>query len=215
MSTDAETPKIGVIAADDQPLMREALRGAILGCESLELVALLHDGGSAWDAIQQHTPDIALLDVEMPGIDGLQVAREILAASLPTRVLFLSAHTDGDTLVRALGVGAAGFLSKSTGPVELQQAILAVSRGESVLPPELVGALAGTMRQTATAGALTDRELNILRLIVSGATAREIAAELNLAVSTVKTHTNNVYRKLNVTHRAAAVAEAMRRGLAQ
>jgi two-component system nitrate/nitrite response regulator NarL len=172
-------------------------------------------GREALEAIGRLQPDVALLDIQMADLDGVQVARVISRESLPTRALFLSAYFDQEIVYRALAAGAAGYLSKDARGNEIADAVVAVARGETVLGRDIQAAVAQRIRQTAerTGPVLTRREREVLQLISSGLSAPEAARRLNLSTTTVKTHLQRVYEKLGVSDRAAAVAEAMRRQL--
>jgi two-component system nitrate/nitrite response regulator NarL len=154
-----------------------------------------------------------VLDYRLPGLDGIAVIHAITRDGLPTRALLLSAHDESTLVYEALQTGAAGFLSKEAEREQIVSAVLAVARGESVLSPEVAAGLVGEIRLRAASEApvLTDREREILRLIADGKSFREIAAELYLGVTTVKTHVQHIYDKLHVSDRAAAVAEGIRR----
>ena len=171
------------------------------------------DARAALEAIRDERPDVALVDYEMPDVDGLDVVRATVRDGLPTRVLLLSAHTDSAVVFRALEEGAAGYLSKDARRVEIVDAVLDVARGRTVLPPELAAGLAGEIRLRAQPRGplLSERERQVLTAFTRGLSVPQVAAELFLAPSTVKTHTQRLYEKLGVSDRAAAVAEAMRR----
>jgi two-component system nitrate/nitrite response regulator NarL len=203
-----------VVAADDHPLYRAALEDAIRSSPQLKLVEVASDGEQALAAIQHHSPDVAALDVRMPVLDGQEVARRLRELRLSTRVLFISEYCDGELVLESLSAGGAGYLSKTATAEEICSAIQAVAEGECVLPPEVGNGLASAISEDRHAPVrLSERERAVLQLIAEGNTARSIADLLHLAVPTVKTHTQNLYTKLGVSDRGAAVAEAMRRGL--
>jgi len=207
--------KVSVVVADDHPLYRDGVVRALHASGRAEVVAEAEDGRVALEEIQRHKPDVALLDYRLPGLDGVEITHAIVRDGLPTRVLLLSAFADSGLVYKALQVGASGYLPKEARREQIVDAVLACARGETVLPPELASGLASEIRLRATsdAPALTDRESQILRLIAAGKSLPSIAKELFLGVTTVKTHTQHLYEKLGVSDRAAAVAEAMRRGL--
>ena len=213
MSRDA--PRVRVVVADDHPLYREGVVRALEAGGRVEIVAEAEDGRAALAAIQELAPDVALLDYRLPGLDGVEVAHAVVRDRLPTKVLLLSAFTDSSLVYKALQVGVAGYVPKEAHRERIVDAVLACARGETVLPPELASGLASEIRLRGRndAPALTDREGQILRLIAAGNSLPAIAKELFLGVTTVKTHTQHLYDKLGVSDRAAAVAEAMRRGL--
>ena len=158
---------------------------------------------------------MALVDYQMPDIDGLAVVHAVIRDGLPTRVLLLSAHTDSAIVFQALQEGAAGYLPKDARRAEIVEAVLKVATGRTVVPAELAAGLAGEIRLRAQphGPALSDRERQVLQAFARGLSIPQVAGELFIGASTVKTHTQRLYEKLGVTDRAAAVAEAMRRGL--
>ena len=207
--------KVRVVVADDHPLYREGVVRALSGSGQVEIVAEAEDGRKALAEIEEHRPDVALLDYKLPGLDGVAVTHAVVRDGLPTRVLLLSAFTESGVVFKALETGAAGFVPKEARREQIVDAVLACARGENVLPIELASGLVSEIRLRAVddAPALTERESQILRLIASGKSLPDIAGELFLGVTTVKTHVQHLYEKLGVSDRAAAVAEAMRRGL--
>jgi two-component system nitrate/nitrite response regulator NarL len=166
--------------------------------------------------LREHPTDVALLDVDMPYLNGLALLRAVTRDELPVRVLFLSGYFDSATVYEALQAGASGFLSKDATADSVCDAVRAVARGETVLGPEIQGALARELRERAPAEerpVLSAREREILALTAEGLTSPDIGKRLHLSPATVKTHLQNTYEKLGVSDRAAAVAEGMRRGL--
>ncbi len=206
---------VRVVVGDDHPLFREGVVRALTGSGQIEVVAEAEDGAGALALIREHLPDVALVDYRMPELDGTQVAAAVRRDELPTRVLLLSAHDDAAIVYHALEEGAAGFLSKESTRAELVSAVLDCARGRDVVTASLTAGLAGEIRKRAQpAGpSLSSREREVLRMIADGLTVPTIAKQLFLAPSTVKTHVQRLYEKLGVGDRAAAVAEAMRRGL--
>ncbi|HYY33978.1 MAG TPA: response regulator transcription factor [Gaiellaceae bacterium] len=207
--------KVRVVVADDHPLYREGVVRALSGSGQVEIVAEAEDGRAALAVIVEHKPDVALLDYKLPELDGVAVTHAVVRDGLPTRVLLLSAFTESGVVYKALETGAAGFVPKEARREQIVDAVLACARGENVLPSDLASGLVSEIRLRAVddAPALTERESEILRLIASGKNLPDIAGELFLGVTTVKTHVQHLYEKLGVSDRAAAVAEAMRRGL--
>ncbi|HVD66789.1 MAG TPA: response regulator transcription factor [Gaiellaceae bacterium] len=207
--------KVRVVVADDHPLYREGVVRALSSSGRVEIVAEAEDGRAALSAIEEHAPDVALLDYKLPGLDGVAVAHAVTRDHLATRVLLISAFTESGVVYKALQTGAAGFIPKEARREQIVDAVLACARGEDVLPTELASGLVSEIRLRAASDApvLTEREGQILRLIASGKSVPDIAGELYLGATTVKTHVQHLYEKLGVSDRAAAVAEAMRRGL--
>jgi len=207
--------RVRVVVADDHPLYREGVVRALSASGQVEIVAEAEDGRSALAQIQQHLPDVALLDYKLPDLDGVAITNAVVREQLPTRILLVSAFTDSGVVYKALETGAAGFVSKESRREQIVDAVLACSRGENVVPPDVAGGLVSEirLRKQDNTPALTKREQEILHLIASGKSLPEIAKELFLGLTTVKTHVQHLYEKLGVSDRAAAVASAMRRGL--
>lgn len=160
-------------------------------------------------------PDVAVLDYRMPGLDGAEILDSIRRERLETRVVLLSAFASGDVVYEAVAAGAAAFLAKDAERDEICDAVAAVARGETWLPQAVQGQLVSEVqaRGVDTQPVLTAREREVLTLIADGMSAPSIAERLHLSPATVKSHLQHVYEKLGVSDRAAAVAEAMRRGL--
>jgi len=207
--------RVRVIVADDHPLFREGLVRALTGSGVVEVVGEADDGPAALALINEHRPDVALLDHQMPGMDGAQVAAAVVRDELPTRVLLVSANTDAAIVYHALQNGAAGYLPKESSRSEIVNAVLDCAAGRDVLPAGLASGLATEIRRRAepSGPTLSAREREVLKLIAEGNSIPAIAKTLFLAPSTVKTHVQRLYEKLGVSDRAAAVAEAMRGGL--
>ena len=207
--------KVRVVVADDHPLYREGVVRALKASGQIEVVAEAEDGRAALAALQEHRPQVAVLDYKLPGLDGLAVTHAVVRDGLATRVLLLSALTDGGIVYKALETGAAGYLAKEARREEIVDAVLACARGENILSSELASGLVSEIRLRShdDSPILTDREHEILKLVAAGKSLPEIAKELYLGVTTVKTHAQHLYAKLGVSDRAAAVAEAMRHGL--
>lgn len=207
--------RVRVLVADDHPLYRDGVVRALLASGQVEVIAEAEDGRTALEEIRKHLPDVALLDYRLPGLDGVEITHAVVRDGLATRVLLLSAFTESSLVYNALQVGVGGYLAKDARREEIVDGVLACARGETVLPAGLASGLASEIRLRATndAPALTEREAQVLRMIASGKSLPTIAKELFLGVTTVKTHAQHLYEKLGVSDRAAAVAEAMRRGL--
>ncbi|HEU4974182.1 MAG TPA: response regulator transcription factor [Baekduia sp.] len=210
-----ERTRLRVLVADDHPLFREAVVRAVKERPEFDLVGEAADGAEALEAIRERSPDVAVLDVKMPGLDGLQVLNAVRRDGLPTRVLLLSAFVDGTVAFEAVAAGAAAFLSKEADRRRIADTIAAVGRGETVLDPDIQAGLAAEIRLRGAKErpALSERERQVLEQIAAGRSAPQIAELLFLSTGTVKSHLQSLYEKLGVSDRAAAVAEAMRRGL--
>ena len=214
MSGGAGDP-ITVFTADDHPMFRASIVRAIQLHPQLTFAGEAQDGRAALDALRETRPDVAIVDLRMPGLNGTQIVDAVRQEELPTRVMLLSGHLESDAVYRALQLGAAGVLSKLTEPTALTDAILAVARGETVIAPDAQDAVAAGIRGRVDDDrpVLSAREREVLSLVADGASVPAMAKQLHLSPSTVKTHLEHVYRKLGVSDRAAAVAEAMRRGV--
>jgi two-component system nitrate/nitrite response regulator NarL len=211
-----QTPTTRIVLADDHPVYRRGLVRAIFSRPDLKVIEEVGDGTAALEAITRLQPGAALLDIGMPGLDGLGVVRALRARGDSTPVLLLSGSADAEGLYAAFAAGASGYLLKTAEPDEICDAIAAVARGETLFAPELTAALAKEIRtreQAAARPLLSPREQEVLRLTAGGRSAAQIAADLYLSVPTVRTHLQNAYHKLEVSDRAAAVAVAMRLGL--
>ncbi len=206
---------VRVLVADDHPVYRSGLVRMIAGRHDFEVVGEADDGGAALDGIVALEPDVAVLDVDMPERDGLDVLHEVVRRDLPTRVILLSGHAESEPMHRAIAAGAAGYLIKTADRDTICDAIAAVVRGETALAAEVQEALAEEMRLRSGSSAplLSVREQEVLRLTAEGCSAKEIAERLDISATTVRTYLSHAYDKLGVSDRAAAVAEAMRRGL--
>jgi len=207
--------RISVYVAEDQPAFQEAVARAIKARPDFELVGAAADGRTALEEIRALRPAVALLDLRLPNVDGLEVLRAIQRDALETRVVVLSADSSRAFVYDALKLGAAGFLTKAATLTKICDTVAAVARGETVLAPEVQSGLVSELRtrEQPQRSLLSQREMQVLRLIADGLTGPEIGARLFISSSTVKTHVKSLLEKLEVSDRAAAVAEAMRRGL--
>lgn len=196
-------------------MYREGLVGSLKRMPELEVVGESATGREALEAIARLAPDVAVLDIQMAELDGVRVAHAISRDELATRTLLLSAYYDRQVVYDALAAGASGFLSKESTGREIADAVAAVARGETVLGRDIQSALADQIRRGAERdrAVLSGREREVLRLVAAGRSAPEVARELHVSTTTVKTHLQRAYEKLEVSDRAAAVAEAMRRRL--
>jgi two-component system nitrate/nitrite response regulator NarL len=207
--------RVRVLVADDHPMFRAGTIRAIEAWSELEVVADAGDGTAALELIRSTAPDVALVDLRLPGIDGFGIAAAVKHEGLAVRVVILSAFDDEELVYRALESGAVGYLTKDADGDELARAILHASRGGTVLGPKLAGAVANQIRERARTDipVLTDREREVLALLCEGLSAPQIAERLFLGTATIKTHLAHLYGKLGVSDRAAAVAVALRRGM--
>jgi two-component system, NarL family, nitrate/nitrite response regulator NarL len=205
-----------VLVADDHPVYLDGLAAAIERTSDLELTATCRNGEEALNAIRNDAPDVAVLDLRMPRLTARAVLAELQeGGGLPCQVLVLSVHTEGEDIHDCLSLGAAGYVAKDADRSEICDAIRGVAAGRAVLSGEALSSMASELQQrrTAQSGLLTAREAEVLTLLATGASAPDIASRLHLSPATIKTHLHNLYSKLGVSDRAAAVAEGMRRGL--
>ena len=208
--------RVPVVVADDHPLFREGIERAVRERPDLELVGSAADGREALAHIRELAPRVAVLDLRLPGLDGLQVLNAVTRDKLPTRVLILSASGDAELVYRAVQGGAAGYFRKEADRQAILDAIAAVARGSTVIDPALQAGVFDQIRVRSAVDErpiLTAREREVLALMAEGHSGPQIADRLIIALPTVKTHQARLYEKLGVSDRAAAVAEAMRRGL--
>lgn len=201
--------------ADDHPLVRIALASALRADPRFEVVAEAADGGQAIAAIRALTPDVAVLDEDMPVLTGSAATQIAKAEALDTKIVIFSASVGAEIVYGAIAAGARGYISKDASPQEICDAVAAIASGEVVLSGAAQEALADGVRsrELAARHALTSRETEVLGMIAAGHSAPEIGASLHLSTATVKSHLGTLYEKLGVSDRAAAVAAAMRAGL--
>jgi two-component system, NarL family, response regulator LiaR len=219
---DESLAPIRVLLADDHAIVRKGLRALLVTEPDLEVVAEAENGEQAVAEARRLCPDVVLMDLVMPGMDGLEATRRITAEHTgcpgAPRVLVLTSFAADDKVFPALRAGALGYLLKDSGPEELVQAIRQVHRGESSLHPSiarrLLQELAGPGQQEIVSGILSPREVDVLRLVAQGWTNREIAQQLGIGEATVRTHVNSILSKLNLGSRTQAALYALRQGLA-
>jgi DNA-binding NarL/FixJ family response regulator len=213
---------VRVLLADDQRVVREGL-GTLLGLlDGIELVGTAADGAEAVELARRHDPDVVLMDLRMPRVDGIEAIRRLAALGERPRAIALTTYADDASVLGALRAGARGYLTKDAGAEEIRAAVEAVARGEAALDPSVqrhvVAALAGDEPAAAAAAALPDeltpREAEVLGLIAAGRTNAEIAEALVVSAATVKSHVNHIFAKTGVRDRAQAVVYAYENGLA-
>jgi DNA-binding NarL/FixJ family response regulator len=203
---------IRVMIADDHPVVRDGLSGILSADPEFEVIGEASNGTDAVRRARALKPDVILMDLRMPELDGVGAIRVLVADRVPTRVLVLTTY-DSETDVRpAIEAGATGYLLKDAPREELLRAVRAAARGESVLSPAVASRLIDQVRAPAE-DRLSEREREVLALIARGATNRDAAERLFISEATVKTHLLHIYSKLGVNDRAAAVTEAFNRGL--
>jgi DNA-binding NarL/FixJ family response regulator len=210
------TPEVRVVIVDDHPVVRQGLRTFLAVQEGITVVGEAGDGGEALATVRSVAPDVVLLDLVMPGIDGVAAIARLIEESPDTKVLVLTSFPDDDKLLAAVQAGAAGYLLKDVAPAELAEAVRAVARGEAALSSRPAARL---LRDYAHGGsganpvALTGREREVLILVGRGMANKQIARELSIAEKTVKTHVSHVLSKLGVADRTQAALYAVRVGL--
>jgi two-component system nitrate/nitrite response regulator NarL len=207
--------KVTVVIVDDHAFFRDGLSRGLTRSGQIAVVAEAANGRDGLETIRTNRPTVAVVDYQMPDMDGIALLHAVTREKLATRVVLLSAFTDSAVVFRALEEGAAGYLSKDADRQDIVDAVLGVARGDTVVPSQLAAGLAGEIRLRAQSQApvLSERERQVLQAFARGLSIPQTAAELYIEPSTVKTHTQRLYDKLGVSDRAAAVAEAMRHGL--
>jgi DNA-binding NarL/FixJ family response regulator len=213
---------IRILIADDQELVRTGFRVVLDAEDDLEVVGEAADGFAALDAAATLRPDVVLMDIRMPNLDGIEATRRLAAADGPPRILILTTFDLDDYVYEALRAGASGFLLKDARAEELRQAVRMIASGDALLSPTITRRLieSYTRRPPATAhpaplNQLTPRELEVLRLVARGLSNAEIARELVVGDATVKTHVARIFSKLDLHDRAQAVVLAYESGLIQ
>ena len=211
---DGRVAPIRLLIVDDHPVVRDGLRGMFAGSDEFDVVGEASDGVSAVARAAALRPDVVLMDLRMPGGDGVSAISRMSEQKLEARVLVLTTYdTDSDVLA-AIEAGATGYLLKDAPADDLLRAVRAAARGDAVLSPSVATRLVGRVRAPVPASEpLSQRELEVLGLVAQGAGNREAAARLFISEATVKTHLMHIYAKLGVNDRAAAVAAAFDLGL--
>ncbi len=202
-----------ILIADDHPIVRDGLIAVAETQPDLEVVGEAGDGEEAVELASRLEPDVVLMDLRMPKMSGAEAIRRIRARLPRAHVLILTTYDNDASILEGLQAGAQGYLLKGSSRQELLSAIRAVARGESRLQPSVAGKLISSLQSGATAGELSNRELEVLRLIAKGKRNREIAEELYLSEKTIKAHVSSILKKLNAEDRTEAVTVALRRGL--
>jgi DNA-binding NarL/FixJ family response regulator len=212
------TPKIRVVLADDHAVVRKGIRQFLEEAGDIDVIAEADDGAEALGLIEDHRPDVAVLDIRMPEVTGVEATQRIKTHFPDVRVLILTSYDDDPYVFALLQAGADGYVLKTASGDELVHAVRTVHQGESALSPEI----ATKVVRQATSGRpeeaaeqvenLTDRELDVLRLAARGLTNRAIGQDLSISHRTVQGHLQSIYGKLDVASRTEAVTEALRRG---
>lgn len=212
------TERISVIIVDDHPVVRQGLRTFLDTQKDLEILSEAGDGEEALTQIAEAVPDVVLMDLVLPGIDGIEATRRARELSPTTKVIVLTSFADDEKVFPAIKAGAAGYLLKDVEPAQLAEAIRSVHAGEALLHPTVAARLmqevSSAEDRRAPGGTLTERELEVLRLLARGMSNREISRELTVSEKTVKTHVSNILAKLHLADRTQAALYAVRRGIA-
>jgi DNA-binding NarL/FixJ family response regulator len=206
---------IRLLIVDDHPVVRDGLSGMFSGDPDFEVLGQAADGAQAVALAERLEPDVILMDLRMPELDGVGAIAQLAERGIPARVLVLTTYDTDSDVLPAIEAGATGYLLKDAPRTELLRAVRAAARGEAVLSPSVASRVLGQMRASAEPAEepLSKREVEVLELVARGSTNREAAARLFISEATVKTHLLHIYAKLGVNDRAAAVAEAFERGV--
>lgn len=209
--------RIRLIIADDHPVVRRGLCTILSAEEDIEVVGQAKDGQEAVELAQREQPDVILMDLRMPEMDGVQAIRQLKQSNPGIRTIILTTYDNDEFLFEGIRAGARGYLLKDIPPEDLIAAIRATDRGQSLIQPVVAAKLLDQFshlagKETREAD-LTDRELEVLRLMVKGARNKEIAEALCITEKTVKAHVSSIFQKLQVTHRTEAVTRALERGM--
>jgi len=211
--------KIRILLADDHAVVRQGTRELLEREDDLEVVAEAGDGEKAVHLAAKHSPDVAIMDIAMPKLNGIDATRQIKAANPRVSVLVLTAYDDDQYIFALLEAGAAGYLLKNVHADELIRAVRAVAAGEAVLHPAIARKVVSRFAppqpkrgETNALDQLTEREIEVLKLAAKGLKNQDIARELFLSIRTVQTHLSNIFSKMGVGSRTEAVLEALKRG---
>jgi len=228
VSADDATRPLRVLLADDQRLVRESLATMLGLLGGIELVGTASDGEEALRLAAEHRPDVVLMDLRMPRLDGIEATRRMPSVAPDAQVIALTTFDDDESVIGALRAGARGYLTKDAGADDIHRAIVAVAAGEAMLDPavqhHVVAALSGAVPEPCDSGpaggeelpdGLTPREAEVLALIADGLSNQEIAERLVVSPTTVKSHVNHLFAKTGVRDRAQAVRYAFRAGIAR
>ena len=209
--------RIRILIVDDHPVVREGLAGFLGQDKGFKVVGEAKDGLQAVEQAKKLNPDIALMDLQMPGLDGVEAMRRIRAESENIRFIVLTTYNTKEDILKAINAGAKAFLLKDAPRKEVCEAIRAVHRGESLLQPtvasKVVSLVAEFSRRQPLPDALSQRELEVLNLMAKGMSNKTIALELFIGERTVKAHITNIFQKLGVSDRTKAVTQALQRGI--
>jgi DNA-binding NarL/FixJ family response regulator len=204
---------IRIVLADDHPVVREGIRGMLQGYDDIEVVGQAGSGPEAVDLVAALRPDLVLMDLRMPGGDGVEATRAIASRFPATRVVVLTTYETDQDILRAIEAGAGGYLLKDIAPADLARSVRSAAAGETVLATSAASALLGRVQGRQAAPALSAQEVKALRLAADGLTNAAIGAQLFIGEATVKTYLSRAYEKLGVSDRTSAVRRALELGL--
>jgi DNA-binding NarL/FixJ family response regulator len=205
---------IRVLVADDHAIVRVGLAQLLEACDDVEVVGSVTDGLEAVAAAIGRRPDVVLMDLSMPGVDGIEATRRILSVRPEIRIVMLTFHSSPDPILDAIDAGAVGYLLKDAEPDEILRGVRAAARGESPLDPKAARALLTARTEGSRAAELSSREREVLVLLGAGMANKQIARRLGISEKTVKSHLTNVYRHIGVSDRTQAAMWAQSHGLA-
>ena len=208
-SSNGRQAKIRVLVADDHPMVRQGVIANVKPQRDMTIVAEAGDGMEAISLIKKHLPDVVLLDLRMPRMDGLDVVAEVNASKLPVKVIVMTTFDGEEDVRRAMKAGARGYLLKDSTQDEIMEAIRQVNAGKTYLPARILQTAAEVLRKPE----LSPREKEVLQWVAAGKSNKEIGAQLFIAEGTAKTHVKSLLEKLGAASRTAAVREALHRGL--
>jgi len=211
-----KSPRIQLVVVDDHALFRRGLVGLLKDMMEFDVVGEAEDGLQALDLIRQVKPNVVLIDVNMPRMDGIQVVQALRREKIEVRILMLTISQDDDDLLGAIQAGADGYLLKNTEPEELRRSLLRVAQGQGVLSPEVTATIlkaASRRGLPESEGLLSVRELEVMGCLVEGQTTLQIASNLFISENTVKTHIRHILEKLEAANRTEAVSKAIQLGL--
>lgn len=206
-----------VMLVDDHALIREGIKQLLEFDGSIDVIEQASDGAECLEKLQHVQPDILLLDINMPNVNGIEVLEEIKKKNIPVKVLMLTVHSEAEYLVQAVDIGANGYILKDSGSEELKKAIQSVMEGDSYIQPSLIPSLNSRLVNRdidkEKIAALTKREMEILTQIAGGMFNKEIAMNLNISERTVKNHISNIFKKIDVSDRTKAAVFAIRNNI--
>lgn len=204
---------IRVLIVDDHSVVRQGLENMLASSDRVSVVGTAGSAAEAFEMVGVHSPEVVLMDLQMPGVDGVEATRQITSAYPTSKVVILTAFSERDRILGALDAGAAGYLLKDSESEDLVRGIEAAARGEAPLAPKAAQVVLTARAQKAPAADLTDREREVLSLLVQGMPNKQIARQLDISEKTVKAHLSSVFRRIGVTDRTQAALWAERNGL--